>query len=85
MICTNELLEIQCNKRQILEPLIILLSAYAPHISEELWQLAGHNESIVTASYPIFNEQFVLEHSYKYPVSFNGKTRFQKEFSLQLP
>lgn len=84
MICTNELLDIQCNKRQILEPLMILLSAYAPHICEELWQLSGHNESIITAPYPIFNEQFVLENSYKYPVSFNGKTRFQKEFSLQL-
>jgi leucyl-tRNA synthetase len=85
MICTNELLDIQCNKRQILEPLMILLSAYAPHICEELWQFSGHNESIITAPYPVFNEQFVLENSYKYPVSFNGKTRFQKEFSLQLP
>ncbi|MDR1112153.1 MAG: leucine--tRNA ligase [Bacteroidales bacterium] len=84
MICTNELLELKCNKRKILEPLAILLSAYAPHTAEELWSLMGHATSVITADFPQFDERHIQESSYSYPVSFNGKTRFQKEFPLNM-
>lgn len=84
MIATNELLDLQCNKRDILLPLAILLSAYAPHITEELWHLAGNKNSIVDANYPIFDASCVEETSHIYPISFNGKTRLQREFSVQL-
>ena len=84
MICTNELLEQKCNKRKILEPLTILISAYAPHLAEELWSLLGHDTSVVIASFPTFDEKYLKESSYKYPVSFNGKTKYQKEIPLDL-
>ena len=83
MICVNELAEQKCNKRKILEPLTVLLSAYAPHICEELWQQLGNESSIVFAKYPIFNSEYLVESAFNYPVSFNGKTRFFKEFSLE--
>jgi len=82
MICVNELTDLKCNKRHILEPLIILLSAYSPHISEELWALSGKENSVVFATFPTFNPEYLVENSFNYPVSFNGKTRFFKEFSL---
>ncbi len=84
MICVNELNDAKCNKRQILEPLTVLLSAYAPHIAEELWHLLGHDSSVVDAQFPQFDESFLKESSYLYPISFNGKTRFQREFSLEM-
>lgn len=84
MICTNELLDLKCNKRAILEPLTILLSAYAPHICEELWHLLGNHESVVWATFPQFDEKYLIETTHKYPISFNGKMRLQKEFSLEL-
>ncbi len=80
MICTNELLEAKCNKRSILEPLCILLSAYAPHITEELWSLLGFNESVFNATFPVYNEQFLQDDEYVYPVSFNGKMRLKMSF-----
>ncbi len=82
MICTNELSELKCNKRAILEDLVILVSPYAPHMAEELWENLGHRESISTAKFPKFREEFVLEDSFSYPVSFNGKMRFQLELPL---
>jgi len=85
MICVNELAEKKCNKRYILEPLTILLSAYAPHICEELWHRLGNENSIVFATYPKFNLTYLLENTFNYPVSFNGKTRFFKEFPLDKP
>jgi len=85
MICVNELTDLKCNKRRILEPLVILLSAYSPHICEELWQLLGHENTVVFAALPIFNPEFLVEISFNYPVSFNGKTRFFKEFPLDKP
>jgi leucyl-tRNA synthetase len=85
MICVNELSEIKCNKRAILEPLIILLSAYAPHICEELWWLSEKNNSVIFAEYPAFNPEYLVENAYNYPVSFNGKTRFFKEFPIDKP
>ena len=77
MICLNDLAK--CNKREILEPLIVLISPFAPHIAEELWQLAGHNESVCIAKWPILNEQYLIEDSFTYPISFNGKMRYKLE------
>ena len=76
MIAVNELYEMKCSKRAVLEPLIILLSPFAPHISEELWEALGHKESIAFASFPEYDERYVAEDSCTYAVSFNGKTRF---------
>ncbi|MEG2070769.1 MAG: class I tRNA ligase family protein, partial [Bacteroidales bacterium] len=84
MICVNELTDKKCNKCKILEPLTILLSAYAPHITEEIWHLLGHNSSVIIASYPQFEDSYLVESSFNYPVSFNGKTRFQREFPLNM-
>ncbi|MEO5569310.1 MAG: DUF559 domain-containing protein, partial [Bacteroidia bacterium] len=84
MICVNELTEIKCSKREILEPLVILISPYAPHIAEELWEKLGHNESITQATFPEFKEEYLVEDSFEYPVSINGKTRFKIPLSLQL-
>lgn len=81
MICVNELGEQKCNKRAILEKLILLVSPYAPHIAEELWESLGHTESISTAPFPEFNETYLTEDSFIYPISFNGKTRFQLDLS----
>ena len=84
MICLNELGE--CNKREILEPLAILLSPFAPHITEELWQTAlGHTETIFDARFPAYDEQHLVENSFEYPISFNGKVRFKKELPLGVP
>jgi len=84
MICVNELQEQKCNKRQILEPFIVLLSPFAPHIAEELWQALGHAESITGAPYPVANEQYLVENSFTYPVSFNGKMRFTIELPVDM-
>jgi leucyl-tRNA synthetase len=84
MICVNELQEQKCNKRQILEPFIVLLAPFAPHIAEELWQALGHDESVTVAPYPIANEQYLMENSFTYPVSFNGKTRFTIELPVDM-
>ncbi len=81
MICVNELTELKCNKRAILSDLLILLSPYAPHIAEELWHLLGNEESICKASFPEYNAQYTIDNTFSYPVSFNGKTRF----NLELP
>ena len=84
MICVNELQEQKCNKRQILEPFIVLLAPFAPHIAEELWQALGHDESVTDAPYPIANEQYLIENNFIYPVSFNGKTRFTIELPVDM-
>lgn len=76
MIAVNELTDLKCNKRSILEPLAILISPYAPHIAEELWEKLGHTSSITIASWPQLNEQFLQDDAFEYPVSFNGKTRY---------
>ena len=80
MICLNELGN--CNKRAILEPLTILLSPFTPHISEELWHLLGNEGSVCDAAYPEFNPDYLVENSFEYPVSFNGKMRFKKSLPL---
>ena len=84
MIAVNELITQKCNKRAILEPLLILISPYAPHIAEELWDKLGNTESISTAPFPIFEPQHLVESSKNYPVSFNGKMRFTMELPLDM-
>jgi leucyl-tRNA synthetase len=84
MICVNELTDQKCNSREILEPLTILVSPYAPHIAEELWERLGNKGSISTAAFPTFEPKHLVESSKEYPVSFNGKMRFKKELSLEL-
>ncbi|MFO8086245.1 MAG: leucine--tRNA ligase, partial [Bacteroidales bacterium] len=84
MICTNELSDIKNNKRAILEPLVVLLSPFAPHIAEELWHLLGHTDSVAYASLPEFKEEYIKESSFEYPVSFNGKMRFKIELPLDM-
>jgi len=79
MICVNELTDAKCNKRVILEPLLVCLSPYAPHITEELWKQLGHNESIALAPFPSFEENYLVDDSVNYPVSFNGKVKFTLE------
>ncbi|NVK09690.1 MAG: leucine--tRNA ligase [Tenacibaculum sp.] len=84
MIAVNELTALKCNKRAILEPLLVLISPYAPHIAEELWSQLGHNESISTVAFPKFEEKHLVESSKNYPVSFNGKMRFTLELPLDM-
>ena len=84
MICVNELSDLKCNKREILEPLAVLISPYAPHIAEELWKQLGHSGSISLVNYPAHNESFLVESSHKYPVSFNGKMRFMLELPADM-
>ena len=84
MICVNELSAQKCNQRSILEPLAILLSPFAVHLAEELWERLGNSDSVSTVSYPIFEEKHLVESSKNYPVSFNGKMRFTRELSLDL-
>ncbi|MES2138072.1 MAG: class I tRNA ligase family protein [Bacteroidota bacterium] len=84
MICVNELTEFKCNKREVLEPLAILMAPYAPHIAEELWNKLGNTESITYATFPICNEDYLVESSFNYPISFNGKTRFFQEYDRSL-
>jgi leucyl-tRNA synthetase len=75
MICVNELTDLKCHKKSILESLLILMTPYAPHIAEELWHLLGNESSILSASYPVYEEKYLVETSKLYPVAVNGKTR----------
>ncbi len=81
MICVNELTQQKCSKRDILEPLVILLAPFAPHISEELYHALGNEDTVCNATFPEFNEEFLKEANVKYPISFNGKVRF----TIELP
>jgi len=82
MICVNELAALKCNKKTILEPLVIALSPYAPHIAEELWQRLGHESSITYAQYPEWKEAYIAESEFEYPVSINGKMRMKAKLPL---
>jgi len=84
MIAVNELTAQKCNSRDVLELLAVLISPYAPHIAEELWNKLGHNESIATAAFPAFDEKHLVESSKEYPISFNGKMRFTLELPLDM-
>lgn len=84
MICVNELSTLKSNKRSILEPLLVLLTPYAPHLSEELWHLLGNTSSILDAPYPVFEEKYVKESAFNYPIAVNGKTRTELSFALDV-
>lgn len=82
MVCVNELTDLKCSKREVLEPLLVLLTPYAPHVSEELWRQLGQGSSILDAAFPAFNPQYLVESSKEYPVSINGKLRTQINLPL---
>lgn len=82
MICTNELTALKCNKRAVLEPLTIAIAPYAPHIAEELWHQLGNTGSVTTATFPQWDEQYLIEDTFEYPISFNGKVRFKLTIPL---
>jgi leucyl-tRNA synthetase len=84
MICVNELTDLKCNKQSVLQELLIILSPYAPHIAEELWNKLGNKESITKATFPIFNGEYLVENEFSYPISINGKHRTNLTFSMDL-
>ena len=84
MICVNELTALNCHKKEILEPLVILLAPFAPHIAEELYHAMGNEGTIFNASFPTWNENYLIENKVKYPISFNGKVRFTLELSANM-
>ena len=84
MIAVNDLYELNCSKRDILEPMVVLISPFAPHIAEELWKMLGHNTSVTYAQFPVYIEKYTIENSFEYPVSFNGKLRFKLELDRSL-
>ena len=82
MICINELTTLGCHKRAILEPLVVAICPFAPHMAEELWQQLGNAGSVINAAFPIHEDRYVTENTKKYPVAVNGKTRVDMEFPL---
>ncbi len=84
MIAVNELTDLKCSKREILEQLIVLLAPFTPHVAEELWEALGHEESVTYASYPEYVEAYTIENTCTYAVSFNGKTRFTVDLPLDM-
>lgn len=84
MIITNELIQLNCRKKKILEPLIITLAPFAPHVSEELYSALGHTDSVLKANFPEFNEAYLVENSFRYPIAIQGKTRTELEIELGL-
>ncbi len=84
MICVNELTDLNCNKREVLSPLVILIAPFAPHVAEELWSRLGNKESVSFASFPKCNDEYLAEDAFDYPVSINGKTRFKISLPLNL-
>ncbi len=81
MICTNQLTDLKCGSREVLEPLVVLIAPFAPHIAEELWHQLGHNTTVFDAAWPIYDPQMLVEDTVKYPVQFNGKMRFTIDLS----
>ncbi len=84
MICANELTKLKCNNKEVLEAFTIILSPFAPHITEEIWQKLGYSKSILFAEYPEFNNEYLQEEAYEYPVSVNGKMRAKMSFALDM-
>jgi leucyl-tRNA synthetase len=82
MVCVNELQDLKCHKREVLEPLLVLLVPYAPHVAEELWHLVGHTDTVLDAAFPTFDPQYLVESTKDYPVSINGKMRTQIQMDL---
>jgi leucyl-tRNA synthetase len=85
MICVNELTELNCHKREMLESLSLLMEPYAPHLAEELWESLGHKGSIVNVDFPEYDLKYLQEDTFTYPVSFNGKMRFKLELPIDMP
>ena len=81
MICVNELSQLKCHNKELLEQVVILLNPFAPHISEELWSLLGHTNSVCDATWPQVNEAYLVEDEQQLTISFNGKARFQMNFA----
>lgn len=79
MVCVNDLTDMKCHKKEILEPLAVMLAPFAPHICEEIWHVLGHEHSVADAPFPEWEEKMVVDDTVTYPVSFNGKTRFKME------
>ncbi len=84
MICVNELNSAKCNKRAILEPLVVLLAPFAPHVAEELYHVLGNDTTVCDAAFPKHDEKYLAENTVKYPISFNGKVRFTLELAADL-
>ena len=84
MITTNELIKLKSTSKIVFKDLLVLLSPFAPHFAEELWEILGNTESITKAVWPKYNEKYLVETNYNYPVSFNGKMRFKIQLSLDL-
>jgi leucyl-tRNA synthetase len=85
MIAVNELTDLKCTKKSVLEPLVILIAPFAPHFAEELWEKLGNPAgSITQQTYPVYDETFLVESNFDYPISFNGKMRTKINLSLQL-
>jgi leucyl-tRNA synthetase len=84
MIAVNEMTKIKVKSKEVFSELIILMSPFAPHISEELWFALGNNESITHQKWPKHNEEYIKEEEYEYPISFNGKMRFKIKMPLNL-
>ncbi|HQW46691.1 MAG TPA: class I tRNA ligase family protein, partial [Chitinophagaceae bacterium] len=84
MIAVNELSRLKCNKRAILQPLLVTLTPFAPHIAAELWQMMGNDTSILDAPFPALEEKYLIENTYKYPVAIQGKARTEMEFALDM-
>jgi leucyl-tRNA synthetase len=84
MIAVNDLTGLKCNKKAILEELLLLIAPFAPHIAEELWHRAGHEETVVIQGFPKYKEEYLKESTIEYPVSFNGKMRFKLELPVDI-
>ena len=84
MIAVNELIKLKAKSKEIFSKLIIIMSPFAPHISEELWLALGNNESVTHQKWPEYNEEYIKESEHEYPISFNGKMRFKIKMSLSL-
>jgi leucyl-tRNA synthetase len=84
MICVNDLTDLKCRKREILEPLLILIAPFAPHLAEELWNIIGHQKSISGERWPLLDPAYLVDEMIEYPVSFNGKMRFKLELAADL-
>jgi leucyl-tRNA synthetase len=82
MIGVNELTDLKCHKKEVLEKLVIILAPYAPHLAEELWHLMGNAGSVLDASYPEVEERYLVESAKNYPVAINGKTRTELNIAL---
>ena len=83
MIAVGEFNSQKCTSKKVLEPLVVLIAPFAPHIAEELWEQLGHTSSVCDAKWPEFNEKFIKENSVTLSMSFNGKTRFTMSFPVE--